>query len=304
MVIREMISTFYALIGDIGEKKVQRGEVVRYLNDAQDMHALLLANIVRERFLTMAEIALVKDQELYELPDDFQDPNRVTMHGHPCNRIAVEDLDALDRNTLHEAVEDSQQWYYLSGGSGYKTLMGLRPIPPANEAAGLKLWYYRTPIDFRHDGYVKGTVSAAVDATEFNDLNILGAGAAAKVGQDDLWNNAILTFTKGLNMGISRRVLDFQADDGGTYGQFTVDSAFPNIPVATDEFWVEQTSIIPREYHHVMVLYAASLGASKAGADQGSLYGRWEKAMAAVTMRHTDNVDVVLPGEPGKPRAK
>lgn len=374
MALRENISSVYTLVGDIGERHVQRGEVILYLNDAQDMMASILANIVREKFLTKATIDLVNGQEVYDLPADFQDPVRVTMRGFECNRMGYESLAALDRNTQFDPVTDRQQFYYIYGGSGWADQVGVRPIPTAAVSGGLVVSYFRKAVPFTLDGYEKRTAAAAGTTTALVSSALNAAGSPTKTGQNDFWNNAKLTFTTGNNAGISRRVTDFAEDDnattfttdsGGTtttaiasgaigtdvytglyiecvdganagevklitgfnvatgeftvtdafsnavasgvsiairkYGLITLSAALPNAVASGDEFWVEQVTIIPEEYEHIMVLYAASLAAGKVPQqDPAYFYGRFKEAMGQVTAKWSQNVDPPLTGDPMK----
>ncbi len=375
MTLREMISTAYAMIGDIAEEKVERGEMVQFLNDAQQIMGNFLVNIVRQKFARYTTIDLVSGTELYDLPNDFSDPIRVRYNGIETNWRDVAQLGALERNKLHLPVANRQHFYYVLGGSGPFPQIGLRPVPSAAAAAGLELWYYRRPTPFRPEGMYEGTLaaSAGISLTKFKDPGMPYAAAAEQAGEGIFWDNGLVRFTKGKNSGIERRVTQFEAEGSGDYfnttsasgantqvfsteassvddtyngltltflsgtlsgesqtisdyvgstgefttaafsgnaasgdtfkvgdgnfGVITLESKLPNLPVNTDEYEIDQVSSIPDEYHHLVVLYAASLAAPKAAANRDELYGTWMEAIKSLTAKYTENVAPPLSGD-------
>lgn len=299
MNLREMRSTVYSLLGDVSENTVKPGEVVQFLNDSQFMMSNLITNMDRERFSTKVSTSAVNGTETYDLPTDFLDVIRVTYAGTECTRIAVSELAALDRNTLHRAKKNQQQYFYIYGGSGHLSQVGIRPIP--DDTSAVVVWYYRKPTVFHEEGSYDGTVTGTpTSTTVFNDDAAPFAGSASKTGVDDFWNNAEVYWTKGENTGTRQRVSDFIEGNGGAssdYGEIVLATAAPQTPTAADEFELDQVSIIPPEYHHLLVLYAAHLGAPKAGMDPLDLLGRWKQGMEQVMGKYTNNVSPLLVGQ-------
>jgi len=293
MRLREMVGTAYALL-DLSENEViPVQEMIRYLSDGELQVANALLNSQREKFMVRTTIAAVDAQADYDLPIDTLEVVRIEYAGAEGIRIPAKVASAMVQNRGYEPIKGYQQFYVEVKGTLGKAQFTLYPTP--DDTTNITVWYYQKPLGFHIEGMYEGALTAAVSETVFNDAKIPFAGASAVAGIDDFWNGAILRFVSGLNRNQERYVLDFTEDLLGVYGSLTVETGFPNVPTAGDEFEIDQVSIIPDQHHPLVTYWAAIMGGPKAQKDPAIFEKLFSKGMESITLGHRGDMDGPIP---------
>jgi len=258
--LRETYGIVGSLLGDPAQIKIERGELLSFINVAQNFIAGVLINIEREWFATTYTVAAVGGTADYQMPADFRDPIRVTYNSVECNRKAISELSALDRNPGHKPIKGHTQWYSMIGGTNGRTKLTIYPTPDGTE--NIKVWYFRKPTDFHELGTYDGTTTSDGSTTPFItliDTKIPFTGTTDGT-MNSFWVGAQIRFTSLLNNNQRSRVTTHAISTD----TLTFDAVSDRVLTGTT-YELDQVSVIPDQYHHLIAYYAAFMAAMKLG---------------------------------------
>lgn len=125
------------------------GELVEYLNEAQEFVAAQLMSMYENFFVTATTLTTVSGTELYDLPSDFISAKKVEW----VNSAAPSELMPIKFEERNYYLLQNQTLFYTLYGywsSVYYLLnnqIGILPIPTSNENDAIKIWYVKRLAD-------------------------------------------------------------------------------------------------------------------------------------------------------------
>ena len=260
MNLKEMWGHASILAQDPAMLEARQAEYVAWCNIAQDVLGGLLLDVAAWRFEKTSTLATTINVATATLPEDFSeivllryDSNNSAVL-YQANRIPLRDKGALTSNTFY-AASNREPFYSLTGGT-----ITLYPTPTVTTTAGLELTYRRKPSPLRLDRVKEDVVTTSAG----------NAGGTTLISTtltevDDYWNECECELKSGSYIYQKRAVSDFTASSDTV----TLANAFGGQVAQTVTFSLFDVSILPSEYHYLLVYYAAAMACAKLGKQDG-----------------------------------
>jgi len=290
--LREQSGALSAMIADPGEKRVFPAEKIAYLNMAQTAIEGMLWDIDRTKFSVIQKITAVAGTSDYAVASDVRDIQRVEYRGFDCTRLAQRDSGVRSYGPAFQPAFGNNQFFEEIGQDSLgKTQIRIYPTPTTLDGDltdAIKVWYYKTTRRLHELGIYNGKVTTTGNLTQWFDIQnpFYGSGW-------DFWkNNAIVRWTKGPNTGQARLVTGYTASTG----LFQTAAVTNTIVANTHEYICDQFSGLPRQYHHLVTLYAASLAAKKAKIDGGVYMKQCKREIDMIRFNYEHGIDAAMPG--------
>ena len=276
-----------ALIGSADNEMIEKGEILGFLNQAQSVVGSLLFDVDREFFATTYTVAATNGTADYQMPADLRQITRVTYNGVECSLTSIRDLERLSISPYHRAMKGFQQFYSYIGGTLGRTKITLYPTP--DDTTNIKVWYYRKPTEFHPLGTYNGLITTSTSATAFSDTAAPFAGTTG-AGMDTFWVDATFMAKTGAAKNQKVRVVSWDA----SANSFVIE-ALTDAP-GTVEYELDQVSIIPDQFHHLISYYAAFIAATKLNIPSPWME-QFRYEMDTLGARWVNNIKANLPGE-------
>ena len=252
--LAEMISDVASQVGLPSMRNLRQTEVVYHLNQGQYIVGHHLLDIGAWPYETTAFISTTGGTAAYELFRDMDDIILVRYDSdnastyYRADEIPMADRSVLDENTFYSASQ-REPFFSVTG-----SLVTVYPTPTTTTTNGIEITYRRVPPQLtteRNSRDLTASSNGAAGGTTIVDT--------ALTQRDDFWNGCEVVMESGTYAGERREVSDFV----NSTTTLTVRTAFSGQIDSDDVFSLYDFSIIPVQYHHLIVLYAVSMCLAK-----------------------------------------